>query len=254
MSKVDEEAIVPENGESIEISEELDYESDVSLDEEDEELIGRIFYGNLPQSLENDDELRITEDEEELSDITDLEDIEDEELVQKYKKLKSLKVDKNLTEEERKRLMMMNFTEDQMDRFEAYRRTTINKPGVKKICNAVLGHSIPQNISVILAGLSKSYLSEIITKAYEVQEKEFKSKLIEDIEIKKNNKRKIINGLSGQNEIEIDNIKLSYQGDYSQSLQPQHIREAIRLFKLENSGYFNDTWRAEGEADGKFFR
>lgn len=142
--------------------------SDVSLDEEDEELIGRVFYGDANDAAEDDGVAELLESELEL--VAQV----DPDLVRKYRQLKTNTV---LNEEERKRLVMSSFSSDQMDRFEAYRRTTINKPGVKKICNGVLGHSIPQNIAVVLAGLSKLFVSEIITKAFEVQEKEFKADL-----------------------------------------------------------------------------
>lgn len=230
-------------------------DSDVSLDEEDEELVGRVFYSEEPHLP--DDVLPISEDEKsdlgEMSD-TELEQVDDPELVARYKKLKSRKPDSDLNEEDRKRLMISNFTDDQMDRFEAYRRTTVNKPGVKKICNGVLGQLIPQNLAVILAGLSKLYLSEIITKAFEVQEREYKAKLIMAIDEKKRHKKQVLKNIANGKDVDVKNIDLVYEGDIQTPLRPEHIREAIRLYKLENSSAFNAQWRSQGEADGKLFR
>lgn len=224
-----------ENNSDVSLDEEnIENNSDVSLDEEDEELIGRVFYSGVLGNA-NDEQLAISEDEDELSSISDLEDIGEPELVAKYKRLRTKTVDKDLSEEERKRLMMMNFSNDQMDRFEAYRRTTINKPGVKKVCHSVLGHSVPQNVAVILAGLSKLFLSEIITRAFDVQEKEFKSRLILDIDEKKQRKKKALQNLELQDSVLVNNTLLTYEGDTPQSLKPEHIREAIRLYKLENN-------------------
>lgn len=235
---------------------EHDNESDISLDEEDEELIGRVFYDSINNEL--DDERLLISDDEQEDDLSmteeDLAEIEDKELVERYRKLKSKKVDKDMPEEDKKRLIMSNFNDDQMDRFEAYRRTTVNKPSVKKICNGVLGHSIPQNITIVLAGLSKLFLSEIITKAFEVQERENKAKLILAIEEKKNRKRRALKKLGSGQEVDPNTIKLTYQGDYQMPLKPEHIREAIRLYKLETSSSINANWRSQGEADGKFFR
>lgn len=218
--------------------------SDVSLDEEDEELIGRVFYGDAADvSDDNISELL----ESDLQLVAQV----DPELVRKYRHLKTKSV---LTEEERRRLVMSSFSSDQMDRFEAYRRTTINKPGVKKVCNGVLGHSIPQNIAVVLAGISKLFVSEIITKAFEVQEKEFKADLWLQIDQKKRHKREILKNLDKGEDVEINEFKLHYRGELQEPLRPEHIREAVRLYKKESSGGMRAEWRGQGEGDGRMFR
>ena len=222
--------------------------SDVSLDEEDEELIWRVFYSPLEEKKTAEHPER--QDDE---DVSDLSDIDDAELVAKYQALKSQE-NRPLTEDEKRRLLITSFTEDQMERFEAYRRMTVNKPGVKKVCNSVLGHSIPQNIAVVMAGLSKLLLGDIITRAFEVQERENKAQLILDIEAKKRSKREVIRKLAaGEDITEVPEKKL-YSGDVRMPLQPDHIREAWRLYRLENSGTFLSQWRTLGEGDGKMFR
>lgn len=225
-----------------------EYASDVSLEEEDEELIWRVFYSKM-ENGEYSSELEHEDD----SDIS-LDGIDDPELVRKYLDLKANKVEKDLSIEEKKRLLISNFTEEQMQRFEAYRRMTINKPSVKKISNSVLGHSIAQNIALVLAGISKLYLGEIVTKAFEVQERENKGRLITDIANKKTQKRDILKRLEEGSDIEVEDEPLKYDGDKLQPLQPHHIREAWRLYQLENSGAPLAQWRREGEADGKMFR
>lgn len=233
-----------------------DHLSDVSLDEEDEELIWRVFYSSLEEKTRDssliDDGGEFSESDE-LDYLSDISDIDDPELVSKYKELKSQNIG-SLNEEEKKRLIIANFTDDQMERFESYRRMTVNKPGVKKVCNGVLGHSIPQNIAVVLAGLSKLFLGEIITRAFEIQEREDKAQLILDIDNKKKQKLDILKSLENGKEIEVDDRKLQYRGDNKKPLLPEHIREAWRLYKLENSGVFNAQWRSQGDADGKLFR
>lgn len=234
--------------------------SDVSLDEEDEELIWKVFYSALEDkrqrgSFEEEHNIHENESEDDIDfqDIGDLLNIDDQELISRYNELNELTVD-NLNEEEKKRLIIANFTDEQMERFESYRRMTVNKPGVKKVCNGMLGHSIPQNIAVILAGLSKLFLGEIITKAFEIQEKENKAQLILDIENKKKQKLEILKSLEKGQEVEVDDKKLQYNGDLHRPLQPEHIREAWRLYKMENSGVSNAQWRTQGDSDGKIFR
>ncbi|KAK6453861.1 transcription initiation factor TFIID subunit 11 [Scheffersomyces xylosifermentans] len=246
-------------------SEREDNYSDVSLDEEDEELIWRVFYSRLEKNgyslkdspedyYEENDSSSEEEGDDEDEEISDISDIDDPELVAKYRDLKEKKIDKTLDEEQKKRLLIANFTDEQMERFESYRRMTVNKPGVKKICNGVLGHSIPQNIAVVLAGISKSLLGEVISRALELQERDHKAKLILDIDFKKRQKREILDSLDRGQEIEVDDRRLQYEGDKVKPLQPNHIREAWRLYRLENSSVPSSQWRRQGDADGKIFR
>lgn len=272
--------------------------SDVSLDEEDEELIWRVFYGDYEKKVKSNSNSGYPTDDEEGStsdnveegtpgsggdssadgilgkrkrddtdeEVSGLSDIDDAELVARYEDLKGLLKKKNgkniseimsppvLNEEEKKRLIIGSFTEEQMDRFESYRRMTVNKPGVKKVCNAVVGHSIAQNIAVVLAGLSKLFLGEIITRAMEIQERDYKARLVADIETKKRQKQDILKSLEQGKEVEVDDKKLSYFGDRQIPLQPEHIREAWRLYKLENGGTISSSWRQQGDGDGKLFR
>ncbi|KAI5950046.1 TAF11 [Candida margitis] len=221
--------------------------SDISLDEEDEELIWRVFFSDLEkhtnrqkqsESIDEEpaDAEEIDSDNEELFSISseDLLSLGDPALADRYKDLKSNAIDVNLSEEEQKRLLITNFTNDQMERFEAYRRSTINKPGVKKICNGVVGHSVSQVIATVVAGVAKSFISEIISKSFEVQDRDNKGTLLSDIEKKKNQKRSDIENI--QTESETKPAPLSYQGDHSSPLQPTHIREALRLYQDECSG------------------
>lgn len=256
--------------------EEEEYDDDddgyVSLDEEDEELIWRVFFHELekheqgPQGYDesseeevevaNEGEYSSGDDQSDSSldedDIDDLLNVDDAELVAKYNALKSEIVNRNLTEEEQKRLLIANFTDDQMERFEAFRRMTVNKPGVKKICNGIVGHTIPQIIAVVMAGISKLFLGDIITKAFEIQKRDQKGQLIMDIEAKKEQKRQIANSLKRGKDIEVEEKELRYEGDEIHPLQPQHIREAWRLYKLENSGYPGGDKRKSGD-DGPFY-
>ena len=252
-----------------------DDESDdgyVSLDEEDEELIWRVFFHELEkyeqrsqgyeessdeeEELVNDNDYISDDDESDSSidedNIEDLLDVDDAELVAKYKALKSETVNRNLTEEEQKRLLIANFTDDQMERFEAYSRLTVNKPGVMKICNGIVGHTIPQIIAVVMAGISKLFLGDIITKAFEIQKRDYKGQLIMDIEAKKTQKRQIANSLERGEDIEVEEKELRYEGDEIHPLQPHHIREAWRLYRLENSGYPGGDKRNSGD-DGPFY-
>ncbi|VVT45138.1 uncharacterized protein SAPINGB_P000650 [Magnusiomyces paraingens] len=71
--------------------------------------------------------------------------------------------------QERLRVLMSNFDDTQMSRYEAFRRANVSKNSVKKLANAVLGQSIPGPVAVALSGLSKVFVGELVEMAKDVQ-------------------------------------------------------------------------------------
>lgn len=92
-------------------------------------------------------------------------------------------------------LLVDSFSQDQLQRYEVYRRSQLNKNTVKKLMNQVLNQSVSQNVAVVCAGFTKVFVGEIVEKALDVQ-KDF--------------------------------------GD-SGPLAPEHIREAFRLYAKERN-------------------
>ncbi|EPS38974.1 hypothetical protein H072_7263 [Dactylellina haptotyla CBS 200.50] len=74
-------------------------------------------------------------------------------------------------EEEQRRLniLMDHFDSDQMARYEAYRRGTLQKSAVKKVANLVLGQSISANVASAIGGFSKIFAGELVERAREIQ-------------------------------------------------------------------------------------
>ncbi len=121
-------------------------------------------------------------------------------------------------------LLMANFDETQMAQYERYSRANINKAGVKKLANSVLNQSITANVVLSLSGLSKVFICEVVEKAMEVKQR--------------------MNEAAGLDES---------KGQLP--LQPEHIREAWRLFKFESGTVPSAKWRRQGgEGDGFMFR
>lgn len=231
--------------------------SDVSLDEEDEELIWRVFYNTRERNLRAESHEFEMDDQVEVESISDLSDLDEPELVNEYRNLKNGTIGQNLTQEEKNKLIVSAFSEDHMDRFVAYRRVGINKPGIKKLCNGFLGQSVSQNMAIALSGISKVFLGEIITRAFEIQDREYRAQLRDEIEDKKKKKLERITKLDNKESDETESAglpRLEYNGDTTRPLQPCHIREAWRLYRLENEGAFSGQRRRQGEADGRFFR
>ncbi|KAK6523893.1 transcription initiation factor TFIID subunit 11 [Arthrobotrys megalospora] len=102
-------------------------------------------------------------------------------------------------EEEQRRLniLMDHFDDDQMARYEAYRRGALQKSAVKKVANLVLGQSISANVASAIGGFSKIFAGEMVERAKEIQKEWGEDKP-------------------------------------GAPLFPEHIREAARRWRLEN--------------------
>ncbi|ODV58015.1 TATA-binding protein-associated factor TAF11 [Ascoidea rubescens DSM 1968] len=214
-----------------------DYKSveDVSDDEEDIDYINSVLFDNLDEKRKLN--YIITQKKSQARNV------------------QSLPSDyEALTETERKNLLFNNFNKDQIERYEDFRRSTINKTLVKKIVNQALGQQISTELATLLAGLSKVFLTDIIESSIKIQQKDENLKLLQNLELKKEikfaNNKNLANGLLPMKEPE---IKLP-DDDQLDPLLPKHVREAYRLYKLEAEYLPSSQWRRQGEGDGFMFR
>lgn len=72
-------------------------------------------------------------------------------------------------EKTRLKILLDSFDEQQMARYEVFRRAQLNKINIKRLANNILGQSLPQNIAVVIAGSSKIFVGEIVERARQVQ-------------------------------------------------------------------------------------
>ncbi|KAH9283610.1 Transcription initiation factor TFIID subunit 11 [Echinococcus granulosus] len=73
--------------------------------------------------------------------------------------------------EDRKLLALMaHFNDDQLSRFESYRRATFTKSAVSRLIQSVAQTSFSQNVVIAMAGITKVFVGELVETALDYKE------------------------------------------------------------------------------------
>lgn len=75
-----------------------------------------------------------------------------------------------MRDEDRTRMLelLKTFTPSQMERYECYRRSNLSKPMLRKLFKAASGVTLNANGLIILAGISKMFVGEMVEKARDI--------------------------------------------------------------------------------------
>ena len=85
-------------------------------------------------------------------------------------KNKKSKEEAEVEEREKMQVLVSNFTEEQLDRYEMYRRAAFPKAAIKRIMQTITGCSVGHNVVIAMAGISKVFAGEVVEEALDYME------------------------------------------------------------------------------------
>lgn len=209
-------------------------------------------------------------------------------------KLSKLPRPRNLDQTSVRKLFADHLDDEQMNRYEVFKRASLAKNQIKKISGIVTNQTVAANVNLLLGGIGKIIVGEIVEKALEVKQKwllgmmvnKFHERKVIGNKLKRHFKRLTIVTMGTDSAIDDEVDEQESEHDYDNDkearvrtittyntlvgqfnkldvniekfvnspLLPEHIHEAWRLYRIENDTTLGAPWCTQGEPNGLLFR
>jgi len=73
------------------------------------------------------------------------------------------------SDKEKMQIIWSQFTEEQLNRYEMFRRSTFPKASIKRLIQSISGSSVSQNVVIAMSGIAKVFVGELVEEAIRIQ-------------------------------------------------------------------------------------